>query len=210
VTGFEDGVTVAIEMNPANGSLTGTTTVDAVAGVASFATLSIDKSGTGYTLSASAAGLVGETSASFDIAAGPASQLVITLQPTHTVAGDMIAPAVQVTAQDALGNTAIDFTGDVTMTIGANPVGGTLAGATTAPVVAGSPSSRRSVSPKREAGTPCRRMRPASQVRRAPRSTSPSARRRRSPLRSSPAQRRLAPPSRPPSGCPPWMSSGTP
>ena len=137
VASFADAVTVAIDNNPVGGTLSGTTTETAVAGVASFATLSIDKSGTGYTLSANATGLVGETSAAFDIFAGPASQLVITVQPSHTVAGTMIAPAVEVTAQDAKGNTAIGFAGDVTLDIGTNPVGGTLAGATTVPAVAG-------------------------------------------------------------------------
>ncbi|HEY7686095.1 MAG TPA: hypothetical protein VH833_08330 [Gemmatimonadales bacterium] len=137
VTGFTDAVTVAIDANPASGTLSGTTTENAIAGVATFTTLSIDKSGTGYTLSVTAAGLNGETSALFDIAPGQASQLVVTVEPSHTVAGLIMAPAVAVTAQDGLGNIAIGFAGDVTLAIGTNPGGGTLAGTTTVPAVAG-------------------------------------------------------------------------
>ncbi|MGH7614203.1 MAG: beta strand repeat-containing protein [Gemmatimonadales bacterium] len=137
VTGFTGAVTVAIGSNPASGALSGTTTINAVAGVASFTTLSIDKSGAGYTLSVTAPGLNGETSASFDISPGPASQLVLTVEPSHTVAGIVMSPAVVVTALDGLGNTASGFTGDVTMAIGTNPAGGTLAGATTMPAVSG-------------------------------------------------------------------------
>src|SRR2546422_4639822 len=40
--------------------------------------------------------------------------LVFTVEPSATVAGAAIAPAVQVTAQDALGNTDPGFTGQVT------------------------------------------------------------------------------------------------
>jgi hypothetical protein len=51
--------------------LSGTRTVGAVAGVATFSTLSIDASGTGYTLTATASGLTGDISTAFDIAAAP-------------------------------------------------------------------------------------------------------------------------------------------
>jgi hypothetical protein len=49
------------------GTLSGTKTVAAVAGVAIFATLGIDQAGTGYTLVATATGLTAATSAAFDI-----------------------------------------------------------------------------------------------------------------------------------------------
>jgi len=106
----------------------GTATVAAVAGVASFANLSIDKSGTGYTLTASATGSAAATSGAFNITPGTATQLVYTVQPTTTTAGATITPAVQVTARDAHGNTASGFTGTVAVAIGTNPGGGTLAG----------------------------------------------------------------------------------
>src|SRR2546426_1046021 len=133
VPGFTGNVTVAITAGTgaSGATLAGTTTVAAVNGVASFAALSIDKSGTGYTLAATAAGLTGAASAAFSITPGPATQLAFTGQPGTTTAGHAIAPAVQVTAQDALGNAVAGFTGSVTVALGANPGGGTLAGTTT-------------------------------------------------------------------------------
>src|SRR4029079_15535346 len=62
VTSSSASVTLAIGTNPASGTLSGTKTVVAVNGVATFSDLSIDKAGTGYTLSASSAGLTGATS----------------------------------------------------------------------------------------------------------------------------------------------------
>src|SRR5205807_7016824 len=106
-----------------------TATVAASAGVATFANLSIDKVGTGYTLSATGAGSA--TSTAFNITAGTAATLVFTVQPTSTVAGGSITPAVEVTARDANGNTATGFTGNVTLAIGTNPSGGVLSGTAT-------------------------------------------------------------------------------
>ncbi|PYO73699.1 MAG: hypothetical protein DMD67_15220, partial [Gemmatimonadetes bacterium] len=127
-TGFTGTVTVALEANPGGGTLSGTTSVAAVNGVATFANLSINKVGTGYTLSATGSGVTSRTSAGFNIAAGTASQLVFSVQPSNTTAGAAITPAVQVTAQDAQGNTAPGFTGTVTVALEANPGGSTLAG----------------------------------------------------------------------------------
>ncbi|HKE91933.1 MAG TPA: hypothetical protein VKB45_16485 [Gemmatimonadales bacterium] len=136
-TGFTGSVTVAIGTNPAGGTLAGTKSVTAVAGVATFSDLSINRNGTGYTLTAKATGLPMVTSGSFDILLGPMSQLIFTVQPTTTSAGTAIAPAIQVTAQDAAGNTVTSFTGNVTMSITVNPGGGTLSGTATRAAVAG-------------------------------------------------------------------------
>ncbi len=59
VTTATNAVTMAIGTNPSSGTLTGTLTVNAVAGVATFANLSINAAGSGYTLAASATGLTG-------------------------------------------------------------------------------------------------------------------------------------------------------
>src|SRR5438034_1393792 len=134
-TGFTGNVTLAIGTNPAGGTLSGTKTVAAVAGVASFPGLSIDKVGTGYTLTATGAGST--TSAAFNITAGTATQLVFSVQPSSTTAGATITPAVQVTALDASNNTATGFTGNVTVAIGTNPGSGTLTGTATVAASAG-------------------------------------------------------------------------
>jgi hypothetical protein len=69
VTTATTSITVAIGHNPASGTLSGTTTVAAVNGVATFSTLSINALGTGYTLAASATGLAGTTSPPFNVVA---------------------------------------------------------------------------------------------------------------------------------------------
>jgi len=73
VTTATTSVTVAIGTNPANGILSGTTTVAAVSGVATFSNLSLNPAGTGYTLTASAAGLTGATSGSVAVSAASGS-----------------------------------------------------------------------------------------------------------------------------------------
>lgn len=60
-------VTMAIATNPSTGTLGGTVSVNAVAGVATFSTLSVSNAGAGYTLAASSNGLNGKTSNSFNI-----------------------------------------------------------------------------------------------------------------------------------------------
>lgn len=129
-TSFSGDVTIAIGANPAGGTLSGTTTAAAVAGVATFDDLRIDRAGDGYILTASAPSVPGAASAAFDIAPGPASLLVFTVQPTSTDTGTAITPAVEITARDSLGNTATGFAESVTLAIGVNPGGGTLAGTT--------------------------------------------------------------------------------
>lgn len=66
-TTFGGSISIAIGTNPAGGVLSGTTTIDAVAGVASFADLSIAQPGNGYRLVATASGVGGDTSAPFNI-----------------------------------------------------------------------------------------------------------------------------------------------
>jgi len=74
-TGSAATVTVALGAHSGSGVLSGTTRVDAVGGVATFADLSIDQAGTGYTLSASATGLTGATSAAFDVVTPGSGQI---------------------------------------------------------------------------------------------------------------------------------------
>src|SRR5207237_769267 len=123
--------------NPGGGTLSGTTTVAAVAGVASFSDLSIDKTGTGYTLTAASAPLTGATSTAFNINPGAASKLAFTVQPASATAGVSISPAVQVAVQDAFGNTITSSTASITVAIGTNPGGGTLSGTATVAAVSG-------------------------------------------------------------------------
>src|SRR5439155_727027 len=115
----------------------GTRTLNAVAGIATFSTLSIDKAGTGYTLTATSGTLTSATSTTFNISVGAASKLVFSTQPTTTVAGLSVSPAVQVTVQDAGGNTVTSNTASITLAIATNPGAGTLSGTVTLNAVAG-------------------------------------------------------------------------
>src|SRR6267378_4501700 len=71
--------------------------------------------------------------------AGVAAKLSFTGNPRNTAAGSAIAPAVQVTALDGLGNPVLDFTGDMTVAIaaGTGTPGATLAGSATVTAVGG-------------------------------------------------------------------------
>ena len=116
-------VTIAIGTNAGGGILSGTMTVAAVEGVATFSGLSIDKSGTGYTLSATSAGLATATSAAFNITPGPPTKLTYSQQPSNTASGSSISPAVAVQILDAQNNLT-SSTANVTVTIGTNPGAG--------------------------------------------------------------------------------------
>jgi hypothetical protein len=130
-------ITIAIGTNPSSGTLSGTAQVNAVSGVATFSTLSINKAGTGYTLGASASGLTSATSSAFNVTAGTATKLAFTVQPSNVTAGISIAPAVQVSIEDALGNLATTATNQITIAIGTNPSAGTLSGTAQVNAVAG-------------------------------------------------------------------------
>ena len=128
VTSATGQITLAIGANPGSGTLSGTTTVDAVNGVAVFSNLSIDKTGNGYTLTAIATGLTDVTSPAFDILTGSANHLVFLTGPTARVVGEKFSPALQVQVQDAGGNPVL-FAGSITLT---SSVTGTLSGTATA------------------------------------------------------------------------------
>ena len=132
-----DSITLAINNNPGGGTLSGTLTVSAVSGEATFSDISIDKLGTGYTLDATASGLSTATLASFNITAGPPTQLVYTVEPTNAVSTVAISPAIKVQVQDAGGNRVLTATNSITLAINNNPGSGTLSGTLTVAAVSG-------------------------------------------------------------------------
>ena len=137
VTSSSAPITLAIGTNPGSGLLGGTLTVPASSGVAIFNNLTINRVGTGYTLTASSAGLTGATSNTFNITVGAASKLAFTVQPSNAQAAASIAPPVQVTVQDSSGNTITASLASITLAIGTNPSVGALTGTVTAPASAG-------------------------------------------------------------------------
>jgi hypothetical protein len=115
---------------PSGGVLSGTTTVAAEQGIATFADLSIRKAGT-YAMVAKDDTLEVATSTAFTISPGTADHLLFLEQPTNTAAGQAIAPAVQVGLFDAFGNLADSYRVFVTVALDHNQGGASLSGITT-------------------------------------------------------------------------------
>ena len=115
-------ITATIATNPGGTpSLTNATATTNASGVATFAGLAINGLVGTYTLDFNGGGLTKATSNSINLTTGPATNLVITAQPTNAVAGVAISPAIQVVVKDAGGNTVTSPRTDITMSIGANP-----------------------------------------------------------------------------------------
>jgi hypothetical protein len=126
---------VSIQITPGTGTLgavlSGTVSAAAVAGVATFSNLSINKSGIGYQLQASAvinSNTISTNSTSFNIVAGAATQLKFTVEPSTAQATVPFSPTVTVSAMDANLNVNTSFTGSVAISFVANPGGGVLTG----------------------------------------------------------------------------------
>lgn len=138
VTSATNAITLAIQpgTGTAGAVLSGTTTVSAVNGIASFTGLSIDKAGAGYCLQATAAGLTSSCSPPFPVNAGAASKLVILQQPSSATAGTNIG-AINVAVVDANGNIITSATNAITLALTTNPGSGTLAGTLTQSAVNG-------------------------------------------------------------------------
>src|SRR5436190_5694218 len=71
VQGFTGAIGLALEPASNGGTLSGGTPINAVNGIATFPSLSVDKAGTGYTLRATASGLTDATSSAFAVTALP-------------------------------------------------------------------------------------------------------------------------------------------
>src|SRR5207253_458527 len=126
-TGSTASIGIAILANLGSGTLSGTTPVNAVAGVATFSDLSINKTGTGYTLQATSSGLTSVTSSGFNITPAGASKLAFGVQPSHTTAGAAMTPPVTVQVHDQFSKLTRS-TAAVGIAILANPGSGTLSG----------------------------------------------------------------------------------
>src|SRR3989440_4762343 len=136
-TTFHGPVTVTLGEHPAGAELRGTRAVAAVRGVATFSNLSVNRSGTGYTLVATSPGVRGATSPASDVGPAAAARLVFTAPPHSAKVDGVLAPPVQVTAFDTLGNVATGFADNVTVALAANASGGTLGGTTTVAAASG-------------------------------------------------------------------------
>lgn len=80
-TGFTGAVTLSLGTNTGGGVLSGSTVAAAVAGIATFGNLTLDKAGAAYTLVASSTGLMSATSGPFTITAPPSPGTKLYLAP---------------------------------------------------------------------------------------------------------------------------------
>lgn len=130
--------TGTVELSLANGpsmaTLAGTLTAPIVVGQATFSGLSAGKAGTGYTLSAAAAGLNPATSGSFDVVASAAARLAFSMSPATVHAGELFSVTVEL--RDAAGN-LVSGAAPISLSLGANPSSASLTGTLTETAVAG-------------------------------------------------------------------------
>ena len=132
---FSGNVSLSLANNPSGGILGGTIIVQAVNGVATFAGLSLNKVGFGYTIRATTTGLTLATTGPISVTLA-AINLVITSQPSGTVtAGQPFG--LTVSAEDPSGDIVSTFTGSVTVALPNNPDVGGLVGTTTVQAVNG-------------------------------------------------------------------------
>jgi hypothetical protein len=119
-----DAVTLAIANNAGGSTLTVTTNPVSTnaSGDATFAGVSLNKVGTGYTLKVIDTNLLTTNSSAFNITAGAAASITFSTQPVTSAAGATIPVVAHV--QDAAGN---PISGDnVTLAIANNAGGSTL------------------------------------------------------------------------------------
>jgi hypothetical protein len=113
--------------------------VAASSGVATFSGLSIDKAGTGYTLTATSGTLTLATSNTFNVTFGAAAKVAFTTQPGGGTGGTAWTTQPAVTVQDAAGNTVTNSSANVTLAItGGTGTAGAALSCTTNPLSASS------------------------------------------------------------------------
>ena len=138
-TGDATSITLAIKSGSGNpaATLTGTTTVAAVAGVATFSGLSIDRAAAGYELTATDGAVTGADSAAFTVGPAVADHLVYTQQPASANAGATLG-TIKVAILDQYGNQTTDTTNvALALKSGTGDPAATLSGTTTVAAVNG-------------------------------------------------------------------------
>ncbi|MBA3583429.1 MAG: DUF11 domain-containing protein [Gemmatimonadetes bacterium] len=106
VTSFSGNISVVLSSSPSGGTLSGTTTVQAVSGVATFSNLRINRAGNGYVLTFSSTGINSVASTAFSITAGAgsAATTTITADPVVIAANGAGTSTITVQVKDAAGN----------------------------------------------------------------------------------------------------------
>jgi len=128
-------VNVVASIASGTGTLSGTTTVAAVNGVATFTNLVLSGASGNFTLAFTPTSLTAATSNSFALSFGTASKAMITTHPSGAVNGVALTTQPLIRITDASGNTVTSSTVNVVASIGSGT--GTLGGTTTVAAVNG-------------------------------------------------------------------------
>ncbi len=139
VTGSRAAVTLAFGANPGNAALHGSTTVNAVGGIATFSGIMVERAAAGYTLVASATAATPATSGAFTIS--PASATALQFYPTALTDTAGQGLPLEVHAVDRFGNLTPSAVGAVWLRISMNPTGATLINSNFAATVTGGVAS---------------------------------------------------------------------
>jgi hypothetical protein len=94
---------------------------------------------TSYMYRIAAYNLCGQSfwSREYPVTPSDVSRLVFTVQPSETISGDIMSPAIELEIQNKAGNRIQNADDYVTIALGGNPAGGTLSGTTTVQAVNG-------------------------------------------------------------------------
>jgi alpha-tubulin suppressor-like RCC1 family protein len=129
VSGYSGTVTLSLGSSPPGGTLGGTTSAGVVGGIATFAGLTLDQAGIGYTVVATAPSISPATSVPFDVTAGTAARVRVVTQPSDTVVNGVRFPRQPVVRlEDGFGNPVNQSGVPVTASIatGGGSLGGTV------------------------------------------------------------------------------------
>ena len=115
------GSSASITLGGTGVTVSGTTSVNASAGVATFSAVTFSgTAGAGKTLSATSSGLTSATSNSFTLNPGPIVGLAFTQQPGNISKFQNFSPAVKVGIVDAFGNVVTSASATITLAPGAS------------------------------------------------------------------------------------------
>src|SRR3989454_4114478 len=124
VQGFTGAIGLALGPISNGGTVSGGAPINAVNGIATFPSLSVDKPGTGYTLRATASQLTGATSGTFDITAPPPTTGDLTVTASTTGSSQ---PATYTVTVDGGSSRTISANGGTTTYSGLSATSHTVA-----------------------------------------------------------------------------------
>ncbi len=126
-TSFNGSLSAALAANAGNVALASGSSTTALNGVAQLSNVTVDTTGSGYTIVVTSTGLTGATTTAFNVTPAAATQLLFTSQPPATVtAGNPFNIAVAIA--DPYGNVVSSDMGQIAIGLQSDPGNGKLNG----------------------------------------------------------------------------------